>query len=36
LEPILMTLNTLVAGDSNGNSTISPEQIKIPNIQLQI
>lgn len=33
LEPILMTLNTLIAGDSNG--TFSPEQVKVPNIQLQ-
>ena len=36
LEPILMTLNTLIAGDNKGNGAISPEQIKVPNIQLQI
>jgi len=36
LEPILMMLNTLIAGDNNSNGLVSPEQIKIPNIQLQI
>ena len=34
LEPILMALNNLVAGDNNGSGEISPDQVKVPNIQL--
>jgi hypothetical protein len=36
LEPILVTLNTLVAESENGNSLVSPEQLKTPNVQLQL
>jgi hypothetical protein len=34
LEPILLALNTLVV--QNGNGQVSPEQLKSPNVQLQV
>ncbi len=35
LEPILVALNTLVAESENGG-TVSPEQLKAPNVALQV
>ena len=35
LEPILMALNTLIA-ENGTNGTVSPEQLKTPNIELHI
>ena len=35
LEPVLVALNTLVAENGHGNGTLSPEQIKTPNVQFQ-
>jgi hypothetical protein len=34
LEPILLALNTLVAENGNGNSQVSPEPLRTPNVQL--
>lgn len=34
LEPILAALNTLIAESPNGDEAISPEPLKMPNIQL--
>ena len=36
LEPILASLNSLVAASANGNGHVPPEQLKVPNIQLHI
>lgn len=36
VEPILMALNTLVADGENGNGMVSPEQLKAPNVELQM
>jgi TolA-binding protein len=36
VEPILIALNTLVADDKNGNGMVSPEQLKAPNVELQM
>ena len=36
LEPILVALNTLVAESENGRGLVSPEQLKSPNVQLQV
>jgi hypothetical protein len=35
LEPILVALNTLVADGEKGHATVSPERLRVPNIQLQ-
>jgi hypothetical protein len=35
LEPILVALNTLIAG-SNGQTQVPAEQLKVPNIQLHL
>ena len=34
LEPVLVALNTLVAENGSGNGTLSPEQMKPPNVQV--
>jgi TolA-binding protein len=34
LQPILVALNTLVAESGNGNSQVSPERLRTPNVQL--
>ena len=34
ISPILVALNSLVAESSNGNSLVSPDKLKTPNIQL--
>jgi hypothetical protein len=36
LEPILVALNTLIAESGNGNSPVSSEQFKTPNVELQL
>ena len=34
IEPILASLNMLVAQGNNSNGMVSPEQLKTPNIEL--
>ena len=36
LEPILAALNNLVIENGSGNGTVTPDQLKTPNIQLHI
>jgi TolA-binding protein len=36
VEPILVALNTLVTDDGNGNGMVSPEQLRAPNVELQM
>ena len=36
VEPILVALNTLVAEGASGNGMVSPDQLKAPNVELQM